>query len=93
VQCEYFKVLRPLVMVLKCMLKQRSLHEVFHGGLGSWSLTNMAIAHLQVIRGLGGSLSVECAASCLVVLLIDGLAAEFCMMIERLPAAYVTIMP
>ena len=50
-QADRFKVLRPLVMVLKCMLKQRSLHEVFHGGLGSWSLTNMAIAHLQVRLG------------------------------------------
>jgi len=41
-------VLRPLVLVLKSILKQSNLGDVSTGGLGSWSLANMAIAHLQV---------------------------------------------
>jgi hypothetical protein len=39
--------LRPLVLLLKVLLKQASLNEVFSGGLSSWSLINMVVAHLQ----------------------------------------------
>jgi DNA polymerase sigma len=39
---------RPLTLLLKCILKQRGLSEVYMGGLGSWSLVNMVIAHLMV---------------------------------------------
>lgn len=46
-------VLRPLVLVLKSILKQNSLGDVAFGGLGSWSLANMCIAHLMV-RGRQG---------------------------------------
>lgn len=47
-QQQDFKVLRPLVLVLKSILKQNSLGDVSIGGLGSWSLANMVIAHLMV---------------------------------------------
>lgn len=47
-QQEDFAVLQPLVLALKSILKQNSLGDVATGGLGSWSLANMVIAHLQV---------------------------------------------
>lgn len=49
-----YPVLRPLVLVLKSILKQSNLGDVSTGGLGSWSLANMAIAHLQAEEGAGG---------------------------------------
>ena len=39
--------LRPLVLVLKALLRETKLNEVFSGGLSSYSLVNMVIAHLQ----------------------------------------------
>jgi hypothetical protein len=47
-QQQDFSAVRPLTLLLKCILKQRGLSEVFTGGLGSWSLVNMVIAHLMV---------------------------------------------
>jgi DNA polymerase sigma len=47
-QQEDFCVLRPLVLVLKSILKQNGLGDVSMGGLGSWSLANMIIANLMV---------------------------------------------
>jgi hypothetical protein len=38
---------RSLAGPLPCTPAQLALHEVFHGGLGSWSLTNMVLAHLM----------------------------------------------
>jgi DNA polymerase sigma len=35
------------VLLLKVLLKQAKLNEVFTGGLSSWSLVNMVVAHLQ----------------------------------------------
>ena len=43
-------VLRPLCLVLKAMLNERNLRDVINGGLSSWSLCNMIIAHLQEVR-------------------------------------------
>lgn len=39
--------LRPLVLVIKAFLKEACLNEVFTGGLSSFSLTMMVLAHLQ----------------------------------------------
>lgn len=39
--------LRPLVLVVKAFLKEACLNEVFTGGLSSFSLTLMVLAHLQ----------------------------------------------
>jgi len=39
--------LRPLVLTAKALLKEAGLNEVFTGGLSSYSLFNMAVAHLQ----------------------------------------------
>lgn len=39
--------MRALVLVLKCYLKSLGLNEVASGGLSSYSLCNMVIAHLQ----------------------------------------------
>jgi DNA polymerase sigma len=47
-QQQDFSALRPLVVVLKSILKQNGLGDVAFGGLGSWSLANMVIAHLMV---------------------------------------------
>ena len=38
--------LRPLVLVVKAVLKEAGLNEVFRGGLSSYCTTLMAIAHL-----------------------------------------------
>ncbi|GFR47440.1 hypothetical protein Agub_g9163 [Astrephomene gubernaculifera] len=46
-QCRAFPPLKPLVLVLKAYLKACKLNEVNTGGLSSYSLTNMVIAHLQ----------------------------------------------
>lgn len=48
VQAAKLPALKPLVFVLKCMLKYLDLSEVYHGGVGGWTLVNMVIAHLQV---------------------------------------------
>jgi non-canonical poly(A) RNA polymerase PAPD5/7 len=39
--------MRPLVLVLKTYLRARGLNEVMTGGLSSYSLCNMVVAHLQ----------------------------------------------
>jgi predicted nucleotidyltransferase len=43
-----YPALRPLLMVLKCFLQQRSLNEVFSGGLGSYSVLLLVVSHLQM---------------------------------------------
>ena len=48
---EYLKrfkhFLRPLLMVLKLFLKQRNMSSPFTGGIGGYTLLNMAVAHLM----------------------------------------------
>lgn len=46
--------LRPLVLVIKAFLKEACLNEVFTGGLSSFSLTLMVLAHLQAEVCVGG---------------------------------------
>ena len=38
--------LRPLVLVVKSLLKANGLNDVSTGGLGSFALANLALAHL-----------------------------------------------
>jgi DNA polymerase sigma len=45
---EKFPALKPLVLVLKGMLKQRKLGDAAFSGLGSYSTTLMCISFLQV---------------------------------------------
>ena len=40
--------LRALVLVIKSFLNQRSMNEVFSGGLGSYSIVCLAVSFLQV---------------------------------------------
>ena len=40
--------LRPLTLVVKSFLSQRSMNEVFSGGLGSYSVVCMVTSFLQV---------------------------------------------
>lgn len=42
------KALRSLVMVTKAFLSQRSMNEVYTGGLGSYSIVCMAVSFLQM---------------------------------------------
>lgn len=46
-QGRYWPALRPLVLVLKSLLKQHGLNEVATGGLGGYSLANLVLGHLQ----------------------------------------------
>lgn len=39
--------LRPLLLVLKCFLKSRSLNETYHGGVSSFLLTMLVTSYLQ----------------------------------------------
>lgn len=39
---------KPLFLVAKCFIKQHMLNDVQHGGLGSYTLFNMVISHLQM---------------------------------------------
>ena len=45
--------LRPLSLVLKAFLQQRELNEVYTGGVGSYALTVMLVAHLRTHPGFG----------------------------------------
>lgn len=50
---QYLDVLpgaRQLIMVVKAFLSQRSMNEVFTGGLGSYSVICMVISFLQVSK-------------------------------------------
>eukprot|EP00195_Chlamydomonas_chlamydogama_P017015 CAMPEP_0202894832 /NCGR_PEP_ID=MMETSP1392-20130828/4140_1 /ASSEMBLY_ACC=CAM_ASM_000868 /TAXON_ID=225041 /ORGANISM="Chlamydomonas chlamydogama, Strain SAG 11-48b" /LENGTH=516 /DNA_ID=CAMNT_0049579635 /DNA_START=427 /DNA_END=1974 /DNA_ORIENTATION=- len=46
-QCRAYPPLKPLTLVLKAYLKSLGLNDVATGGLSSYSLCNMVIAHLQ----------------------------------------------
>ncbi|PNH08481.1 DNA polymerase sigma, partial [Tetrabaena socialis] len=46
-QVALFPALRPLVLVLKSFMKAEGLGEVVNGGLSSYGLTFMTIAHLM----------------------------------------------
>lgn len=39
--------LRPLVLAVKALLRDRGLNEVFTGGVGSYAVVNLVVAHLQ----------------------------------------------
>ncbi|XP_010242910.1 PREDICTED: non-canonical poly(A) RNA polymerase PAPD5 [Nelumbo nucifera] len=49
--------LRPLCLILKVFLQQRELNEVYSGGIGSYALLAMLMAHLQGFQD--GRASVE----------------------------------
>ena len=44
---EYPTLLRPLILAVKRILRERELHDTYTGGLGSYSLTIMAAFFLQ----------------------------------------------
>ena len=46
-QAGEFPALRPLVLVLKCVLGQAGLNDASKGGLSSFALANMVLASLQ----------------------------------------------
>lgn len=46
-QARALPPMRPLVLVLKAYLKSCGLNDVAYGGLSSYSLCNMVVAHLQ----------------------------------------------
>ena len=73
-----FPALRPLVTVLKAFLQQRALNEVYSGGIGSYALLCMVMAHLQLhdskataLRWAGDFGSRAAEEGCLGALLID----------------------
>ena len=73
-----FPALRPLTTVLKAFLQQRALNEVYTGGIGSYALLCMVMAHLQLhdasttASAWAGASGGEAAAEgCLGALLID----------------------
>lgn len=45
---EELPALRPLVLIVKSFLSQRSMNEVFTGGLGSYSIVCLVTSFLQV---------------------------------------------
>ncbi|KAG0489153.1 hypothetical protein HPP92_007964 [Vanilla planifolia] len=45
---EKIPPLKPLCLILKVFLQQRELNEVYTGGIGSYALLAMLIAHLQI---------------------------------------------
>jgi len=48
---------KPLVLFLKCFILQRSLHDTYFGGVGSYLLSCMVLAFLQQHRTLQDGLS------------------------------------
>jgi non-canonical poly(A) RNA polymerase PAPD5/7 len=66
--------LRPLCLVLKIFLQQRELNEVYQGGIGSYALLVMLLAHLQMHpskRRLSSSGQTSPLESNLGILLVD----------------------
>lgn len=45
------KASRCLIMIVKALLAERGLHEVYSGGLGSYSVICLVISFLQVRKG------------------------------------------
>jgi len=45
-----YPALHPLLLVVKAFLHQRSLNEVFTGGLSSYSVLLLVVSHLQCLR-------------------------------------------
>ena len=43
-----FPALRALVLIIKAFLNQRSMNEVYSGGLGSYAIVCLAVSFLQV---------------------------------------------
>ena len=72
-----FPALRPLTTVLKAFLHQRGLNEVYSGGIGSYALLCMVMAHLQLHNTTckstwaGSHGASDASEGCLGTLLID----------------------
>ena len=72
-----FPALRPLTTVLKAFLAQRGLNEVYSGGIGSYALLCMVMAHLQLHNTTckstwaGSHGASDASEGCLGTLLID----------------------
>ncbi|KAL4464118.1 hypothetical protein ABPG74_006055 [Tetrahymena malaccensis] len=47
---ELYPEMRYLIMVMKCVLRQRDLHETYSGGIGSFLLFCMILAFLRDLR-------------------------------------------
>lgn len=45
-----YPALRAIVLIIKAFLHQRSMNEVYSGGLGSYSIVCLAVSFLQVSR-------------------------------------------
>lgn len=56
---EEFEALRPMILVVKSFLSQRSMNEVFTGGLGSYSIVCIIVSFLQVRFGFSSTLSLS----------------------------------
>lgn len=56
VQVSAYPPLAPLTLVLKVLLRSCGLNEVANGGLSSFSITNMVLAHIleELQVGVGG---------------------------------------
>ncbi len=63
-RCHELPALRPLVLVLKLLLREHHLNDVASGGLGSWALANMVMAHLKVGSALLGTPAATSASRC-----------------------------
>ena len=47
--------MRPLCLVMKAFLREKGLNDVFTGGIGSYMLVNMLVAHLQTAESSGAA--------------------------------------
>jgi len=45
-----YPALRPLLLVIKHFLQQRSLNEVYYGGIGSYTVLLLVVSHLQMLK-------------------------------------------
>ncbi|KAL2620197.1 hypothetical protein R1flu_000402 [Riccia fluitans] len=50
---QRYQALRPLCLVLKFLLGQKNLNELYTGGIGSFCLINMIVSHLQNLGATG----------------------------------------
>ena len=47
---DLYPEMKYMIVVIKCILRQRDLHETYSGGIGSFLLFQMVLAFLREVR-------------------------------------------
>lgn len=47
---DLYPEMKYMIVIIKCILRQRDLHETYSGGIGSFLLFQMVLAYLREVR-------------------------------------------